>query len=279
MRAVVSEVFSWPSYGANAIALLRTTAARRWCGPSTDTQPRPVFGPQFAPYRPSPMMSIRPLPAIAGLLLLCAVLPACAQTTPSSTTTNPPAAEAPATEASPPEESDNTGWATILGEISAPDNWQVTPCENPALLCVRADGDTLGTVERFSYPLSEVNLQGGAPQTPDAQRQFLDAWVADHQATIQQDRAAAAPNLRFTSDLPAPVAVGRLTGLRYGYALSDSEGVVRERTVGYVATDGEQVYVFVTGVITGDPTGPFGRESDLSAFEPHLATIIEGLRL
>lgn len=147
------------------------------------------------------------------------------------------------------------------------------------LLCVEVDGEILGTVERFSYPLSEVNLQGGAPTTLEAQRQFLDAWVADHQATIQRDRAGTDPTLRFTHDLPAPFPVGSLLGLRYGYALSDAEGVVRERTVGYVATDGEQVYVFTTGVITGDPTGPFGSESDLSAFEPHLATIIEGLRL
>lgn len=172
-----------------------------------------------------------------------------------------------------------TSWADLLGPTSAPEGWQVGPCENPTLLCVEADGEILGTVERFSYPLSDVNLQGGAPKTPEAQRQFLEAWVADHQSTIEQDRAGADPALRFTSDLPVSVPVGSLSGLRYGYALSDAEGVVRERTVGYVATDGDQVYVFATGVITGDPTGPFGRESDLSAFEPHLATIIEGLRL
>jgi len=54
---------------------------------------------------------------------------------------------------------------------------------------------------------------------------------------------------------------------------------VFDRTVGYVATDGEQVYVFVTGVISGDPTGFFAKDSDLSTFEPHLATITKGLQL
>lgn len=231
-----------------------------------------TFAQAFCP--PIAMTRFSHLPAMAGMLLFCTVLPACTGAAPTAPITEDPAIENPTG-----VNGEITSWADILGETSAPDGWQITPCENPTLLCVQTDGEILGTVERFSYPLGEVNLQGGAPKTPEAQRQFLEAWVADHQATIEQDRAGADPNLRFTSDLPTPFPVGSLTGLRYGYAFSDAGGVVRERTLGYVATDGEQVYVFATGVITGDPTGPFGRESDLSAFEPHLATIIEGLRL
>ena len=223
------------------------------------------------------------LPAVAGFLLLCIALPACTGAVPPEPSAQDPVMEAPTTDDSTPADpavrDQSASWADWLGDISAPKGWQVMPCENPALLCVEANGELVGTVERFSYPLSEVNLQGGAPTTPEAQRQFLDAWVADHQSAIAQDRAVADPHLRFTHDLPAPFPVGRLPGLRYGYALSDAQGVVRERTVGYVATDGERVYVFATGVITGDPSGPFGSESDLSAFESHLATIIEGLRL
>jgi hypothetical protein len=147
------------------------------------------------------------------------------------------------------------------------------------LLCIRAGDEILGTVERFSYPLSEVNLQGGAPKTPEAQRQFLEAWVADHYATIRDDRAGADPKLQFSAITPEPAWVGSLPGLHYAYTITHPNGVVYDRTVGYVATDGEQVYVFVTGVISGDPSGSFGNEADLAAFEPYLAPIIAGLRL
>lgn len=172
-----------------------------------------------------------------------------------------------------------TGWADILGPVSAPDNWQVEPCVNSQLLCVEADGELIGTVERFSYPLGEVNLQGGAPVTEEAQRQFLQAWVADHYAAIEGDRKVADPALTFTSDTPEDTAVGSLPGLRYGYTVTHPNGALFDRGIGYVATDGDQVYVFATGVISGDPSGSFSDEAAVEAFEPHLDTIIQGLRL
>ena len=208
-------------------------------------------------------------PAVTGLVLLCTVLPACTGAPPT-----PPMTENPA-----PAEGAIADWADLLGPVSAPDGWQVEPCENPVLLCVRAEGEILGTVERFSYPLSEVSLQGGAPKTPAAQRQFLEAWAADHYATIERDRAGADPDLQFAAEAPEPANVGSLSGLRYGYTITHPNGVVFDRTVGYVATDGEQIHVFVTGVISGDPSGSFGNEADLAAFEPHLAPLMAGLRL
>ncbi|MFQ4135530.1 hypothetical protein PGN35_004350 [Nodosilinea sp. PGN35] len=218
------------------------------------------------------------LPAVAGMVLFCTVVPACTGAPPPS-----PVAEAPtAVDAAIAPRGGSlvtADWADILGSTSAPDPWQVEPCDNPVLLCVRANGETLGTVERFSYPLSEVSWPGAVPTTPVAQRQFLDIWVADHYAAIKTDRAGADPNLQFTSIPPEPARVGSLPGLRYGYTITHPNGVVYDRTVGYVATDGDRVYVFVTGVISGDPTGFFADANDLAAFEPHLATIIEGLRL
>ncbi|HSM80888.1 MAG TPA: hypothetical protein VLS96_04340 [Nodosilinea sp.] len=215
------------------------------------------------------MKRISQLPAVAGMVLLCTVLPAC-------TGAPPPA---PMTEEAAGADGAIAGWADLLGPVSAPDGWQVEPCQNPVLLCLRAEGEILGTVERFGYPLSEVSLQGGAPKTPEAQRQFLEAWVAEHYATMQSDRAGADPDLQFAAEPPAPARVGSLPGLRYGYTITHPNGVVFDRTVGYVATDGEQVYVFVTGVISGDPSGSFGNEADLAVFEPYLAPIMAGLRL
>lgn len=211
------------------------------------------------------------LPTLVGLLLLCHGAIACTSSPPS-----PPVAEDVST-AAPADPA--PGWADLLGPTTAPATWQVAPCTNPMLLCITAQGDILGTVERFSYPLREVNWPGGAPRTPQAQRQFLDAWVADHYATIRADRAGADPNLQFSATPPAPARVGSLSGLRYGYTITHPNGVVFDRTVGYVATDGEQVHVFVTGVISGDPTGSFSNPDDLAVFEPHLTTLIEGLRL
>ncbi|HIK45463.1 MAG TPA: hypothetical protein IGR64_11345 [Leptolyngbyaceae cyanobacterium M65_K2018_010] len=208
-------------------------------------------------------------PALAGMVLFCAVLPACTGATPPPPITEDPAAR----------EVSVASWADLLGAVSAPDHWQVEPCENPALLCVRANGEILGTVERLSYPLSEANWPGEPPKTPEAQRQFLAAWVADHYTAIRRDRAGADPNLQFSAAAPTPARVGSLPGLRYGYTITHPNGVVFDRTVGYVATDGEQVYVFVTGVISGDPTGSFSNAEDLATFAPHLASLMEDLRL
>jgi hypothetical protein len=202
---------------------------------------------------------------MAGMVLLCTVLPACTGAPPPSPMTETPAAD--------------PGWAALLGPTSAPDHWQVAPCENPMLLCVGADGAILGTVEYLSYPVSEVKVPGEAPATPATQRQFLQAWVADHYAAIRTDRAGADPALQFSEATPEPTTVGSLYGLRYGYTITHPNGLVFDRTVGYVATDGDQVYVFVTGVISGDATGSFATDADLTTFEPHLATLIEGLRL
>lgn len=215
-------------------------------------------------------MKISPrLPAVAGMVLFCMVLPACTGAPLPS-----PSAEAPAA-----VDAATADWADLLGPTSAPENWQVEPCENPVLLCVTAKGEILGTVERFSQPLSEANLPGGLLTTPEAQQQFLEDWVADHYAAIKSDRAGADPALQFSPESPEPSMVGSLSGLRYGYTITHPNGMVFDRTVGYVATDGEQVYVFVTGVISGDPSGSFGNEADLAAFEPYLAPIMEGLRL
>jgi hypothetical protein len=147
------------------------------------------------------------------------------------------------------------------------------------LLCIQADGDILGTVERFSYSLYDLNLPGGPPKTPEAQQQYIETWVADYYDTIEADRAGADPNLQFAAETPEPAQIGSLTGLRYGYTITHPNGAVFDRTVGYVTTDGEQIFVFVTGVISGDPTGSFSDVESLETFEPYLNPLMEGLRL
>ncbi|MGG6237108.1 hypothetical protein ACQ4N7_00585 [Nodosilinea sp. AN01ver1] len=217
----------------------------------------------------------RRYPALAGIILVSNVLIACTSVPMAPQPEPTPETGTVVTEPAAPA----TGWADILGPVSAPENWQVEPCVNEVLLCVEADGELIGTVERFSYPLAEVNLQGGAPVTEEAQRQFLRAWVTDHYAAIEGDRKTADPNLSFAGDPPQAIAVGSLPGLRYGYSVTHPNGTLFDRGIGYVATDGDQVYVFTTGVISGDPTGSFSDEAAVEAFAPHLNTIIQGLQL
>jgi hypothetical protein len=219
------------------------------------------------------------LPTLVGMLLLCHGAIACTGSPPSSPAPEN-VSENVAGDVSIATPTDPAiDWADLQGPTSAPDNWQVAPCENPVLLCVRMGDEIVGTVERFSYPFGEASWPGAVPSTPVAQRQFLEIWVADHYAAIKTDRAGADPSLQFSAITPTPARVGSLPGLHYGYTITYPNGSVFDRTVGYVATDGEQVYVFVTGVISGDPSGSFGDEGDLATFEPHLATIISGLRL
>ncbi|MBE9109390.1 hypothetical protein IQ273_08165 [Nodosilinea sp. LEGE 07298] len=222
-------------------------------------------------------MSIsRRLPALAGIGLVSNVLIACAGVLPMA----PQPAPLSETGAVVTElAATATGWADILGPVPAPDNWQVEPCVNEVLLCVEANGELIGTVERFSYPVGEVALPTGETLTAGAEREFLRAWVADHYGSIERDRKTADPALTFTSEPPQAIDVGSLPGLRYGYTVTHPNGALFDRGIGYVATDGNQVHVFVTGVISGDPTGSFSDQAAVEAFEPHLNTIIQGLRL
>ncbi|MGB3310074.1 MAG: hypothetical protein WBG32_01270 [Nodosilinea sp.] len=215
-------------------------------------------------------------PALAGIVLVSNVLIACTGLPPTATTPEQPLETgAIVTDPAAPA----TSWADILGPVSAPENWQVEPCVNEVLLCVEASGDLIGTVERFSYPVSEVDLATGETPAAGAEQEFLQAWVAGHYAAIQRDRSVADPALTFTSDTPQDIAVGSLPGLRYGYTITHPNGALFDRGIGYVATDGDWVHVFVTGVISGDPSGSFSDEAAVEAFEPHLDTMIQGLRL
>ncbi|MBD1915045.1 MULTISPECIES: hypothetical protein [Cyanophyceae] len=213
--------------------------------------------------------SIR-FPALVGISLLTTALLACSAGPPAA----PPETSAPQNEAATP-----SNWANILGPISAPPNWQVEPCVNEVLLCVEADGDLIGTVERFSHPLSEVPVQGGLPLPEGSELEFLQAWVSDHYRTIEADRQGADPALKFVGETPVAISIGTLPGLRYGYTITHPNGALFDRGIGYVTTDGTMLHVFATGVISGDPSGSFSDEELFETFLPHLNTTIQGLKL
>jgi len=213
--------------------------------------------------------------ATAGIAVITSGMMACGKIVAS-----PPTMPAPDSVPIPPTEPTATaGWADILGTTPAPEGWQVAPCDAPILLCITADGEFAGTVERFSYPLSDINLAAPVEPVSGAEIEFLQAWVAEHYAAIQQDRQTADSSLVFTTEPPTEISVGGLPGLRYSFAATHLNGTLADRYVGYVTTDGERLHVFVTGVIRGDYGGVFGDSAVLTEFEPYLDEIIRGLSL
>ncbi|PSN12000.1 hypothetical protein C7271_23990, partial [filamentous cyanobacterium CCP5] len=160
-----------------------------------------------------------------------------------------------------------------------PEGWQVTPCENPVLLCVTANGELAGTVERFNYPLTDIDLAAEVNPTSGAELEYLRAWVVEHYRAIESDRQLADGSLIFTSEPPVEISVGGLPGLRYRFRSTHPDGTLFERYVGYVATDGELLHLFVTGVINGDYAGVFGDNTALTEFEPYLDELIQELSL
>lgn len=225
------------------------------------------------------MKTLIRFPALAGIGLMTAALLACAHWAPDSSPAPTPQPNAFSGSIPPTEPAATPGWAAILGVVSAPEGWQVTPCDNPVLLCVAASGELLGTVERFSYPLGQIDLAAPVEPTEGAEIAFLRAWVAEHYAAIQVDRQIADSSLIFTAEPPTEISVGGLPGLRYSFAATHPNVTLFDRYVGYVTTDGELLHVFVTGVISGDPGGTFSDSAALTAFEPYLDDIIRNLSL
>ena len=211
-------------------------------------------------------------PSLVAAALLITTLSACGQSPPVPQQPAPP--DSSTTDSIDTATAPTLDWEPILGETSAPANWQVEPCDVPTLLCVEADGQLVGTIERFVVPVAELDVP-----TDSSSDALLRSWVENHYETIQRDRETADSTLTFSIQPPTDVSVGSLPGLRYGFATTQANGTLFDRTLGYVTTDGEFIYVFATSVVNGDPTGGFSSDEALTKFEPHLAAIVEGLNL
>lgn len=213
-------------------------------------------------------------PRLMAAALLITTLSACGQSPPSPQQPTPPDSSATDADSTDTTTAPAPNWAAILGETSAPANWQVQPCDVPTMLCVEANSELVGTVERFVTPVAELNVP-----TDGSAESLLQSWVENQYETIQQDRETGDSTLTFTTQPPTGVSIGSLPGLRYGFTTTQSDGTLFDRTLGYVATDGEFLYVFATSAISGDPTGGFSSDEALTEFEPHFAEIVEGLNL
>jgi hypothetical protein len=196
-----------------------------------------------------------------------------------------------------PNPNEGNIWQKILGNTAAPTDWQVAACEgNAPLLCVSSKGKRLGTAEINIYPLTNNEdfrkklLAAGIPsgsqvdyQSSQYQTQvlpILKAWVADRYAAFAKDRQSEyGKEITFSAYPPQPVPVGKLQGIRYGFAGLKERGGVKEQYIGHVAFDGSKLYVITTAFDPGTQTGNFEQLEDLAIFQPYLDAIASDLRL
>ncbi|MEH1969220.1 MULTISPECIES: hypothetical protein [unclassified Nostoc] len=209
---------------------------------------------------------------------------------------SPPKVVKPPTVAKLPNSNEANIWQKILGNSAAPTNWQVAACEgNAPLLCVSSKGKRLGTVEINVYPLANnedfqkklvaVGIPNGSVdyQSSKYQTQVLSAlkaWVADHYAAFAKDRQGEyGKEITFSAYPPQPVPIGKLQGIRYGFAGLKEQGGVQEQHISHVAFDGSKLYVITTAFDPGTQTGKFEKLENLAIFQPYLYAIAADLRL
>ncbi|MBD1996310.1 hypothetical protein H6G00_06740 [Leptolyngbya sp. FACHB-541] len=175
--------------------------------------------------------------------------------------------------------SDTSSWSAVLGDTSAPEGWQVTPCENPTLLCVYENGEILGTVILFSQPIPNSEFEAMLADSQGEPIAALRAWIESQYNSIERDRTLNDSTTSFVAETPEEVTVGSLPGLRYGYTTTHANGALIDHAYGYVATDGTTLYGIVTGVISRSPAGSFSSNEAAQQFAPHLAEIVARLKL
>ncbi len=206
-------------------------------------------------------------------------------------------------------------WNSILGKTVAPKGWQVKVCNsNTSLLCVSANGKNLGKVAIEVYPLEKrsdfqkiLAKEGISPSLPSDkqnsqyQTQILKAlrnWVDGEYAVLSQERqqsygdatkgnrpkgdapkeALQAP-INFAPQPPEVVRLGKLQGIRYGFAGLKPEGGVVEKHLQYVTFDGKAMYVIKTAFASDAIPGKFEKLENLAVFEPYLSAIVTNLQL
>lgn len=191
--------------------------------------------------------------------------------------------------------SENT-WKKILGTKSAPAGWSVAPCDGSApLLCVSSEkGELLGTVEVNVYPLdrqpdfqkmlADAGVPGVSPINYNKYQtqisKALNAWVADYYTNLKKDRQSSyGKDIAFSGYPPQEFIVGQFPAMGYGFVGLQKQGGVKEQHFGYVAFDGNQLYVISTAFDSADKTGKFEKLENLAVFAPYLSAIVANLKL
>ena len=106
----------------------------------------------------------------------------------------------------------------------------------------------------------------------------LNAWITDGYVKVSKNRQSSNSAVTFSSYPPQPVTIGKLQGLRYGFAGINKSGGIQEQNLSYVAFDGDTLYVINTAF---DPTtkGKFEKLENFVVFEPFMSAIAANLKL
>jgi hypothetical protein len=67
--------------------------------------------------------------------------------------------------------------------------------------------------------------------------------------------------------------------MRYGFVRLKPEGGIQEQYIGYVTSDGTQLYVITTSFNSSLSKGKFENLENLAIFQPYLSAIAENLNL
>jgi hypothetical protein len=200
----------------------------------------------------------------------------------------------------------NNIWSNLIQDTALPPGWKINPCENNnSLLCVTANGKSLGTVEMGILPLEtqpnfqKMLLEAGIPPSPNLNYQSpkyitqvttaLNTWVKNHYGVLAKSRkyvyddklktGKTADGTLFSAYPLQKAQVGKLQGIRYGFAGIKQKGGVQEQHTGYVAFDGKALYLINTAFDPASSTGNFEKLENLSVFQPYLNAVVANLKL
>jgi hypothetical protein len=176
---------------------------------------------------------------------------------------------------------------------SAPDGWQVEPCEGEAaVLCISDGQANVGYAELLIYPLSgyaedhSVRLAADTlPADPaiytaeqeTAVQQALIALAEEHLDIIAADRAITYPDDTFTAIPAEPAKMGGLSALTFGFVHTNDSAVV-ERYVNITAFDRQFIYWFA---VNFDPANfsTFVSDTAVTQFTPYFLQTAANLPL
>ncbi|MEO1377572.1 MAG: hypothetical protein AAFW70_25495 [Cyanobacteria bacterium J06635_10] len=193
----------------------------------------------------------------------------------------------------------NNIWSNLIEETPLPPGWKINPCgNNNSLLCVSANGKILGTVEMGIFPLEtqlsfqKMLINAGIPPNSDVDYQnpkylaqvktALNAWVTNQYnllAKKHSQKASTKDDILFSPYPPQKARVGKLEGVRYGFAGLKQKGGLYEHHTGYIAFDGKALYLIKTAFEPVPSTGNFEKLENLSVFQPYLNAVVANLKL
>ncbi|MGD1910313.1 MAG: hypothetical protein ACFB2X_05500 [Rivularia sp. (in: cyanobacteria)] len=190
-------------------------------------------------------------------------------------------------------------WSNLIEETPLPPGWKINPCENNnAMLCVSANGKPIGTVEIGIFPLEtqlsfqKMLINAGVPPNSDINYQSpkyftqiataLNSWVTNQYNLLSKNhskKTKTKDSILFSPYPPQKARVGKLSGVRYGFAALKQKGGVHEHHISYIAFDGKALYLIKTAFEPTSSTGNFEKLENLSVFQPYLNAVVANLKL